>query len=520
MFFDASEGDRSRFDQPFDVCVIGAGPAGITLARGLAARGFDVALMEGGGLDVSVESQDLYVGEIVGMDYIDLDAVRLRVFGGCSEHWSGDCQAFDAEAFETMPQRPLAWPIRKPDLDPYQARAAEILDRALDHQPGDLPMPQAGARFRDIRFQHSAPTRFGQKYRDAIAGSERIACCLNANLVDLRLGDGLGTVSGAVFRSYGPGDPGFTVRARAYCLCLGGLENPRMLLNFASQKPGGIGNDHDLVGRYFCEHPTRAAADLLYTRAPEIESDRVAPTPAFMRESGTLGYTMRVQWRAYPPDGLYRALKSGVECATPWTERMAERLLGRPSNCRWGGVEEFMARRYPDSLSTGWVVITTEQALNPDSRVMLGEDTDMLGLRRMRFDWRLTELDYHTMKAGLIGLGQHFAEADIGRVRIHDWLLAEDPRMPDGTDIVHGGLWNGGYHQMCTTRMADDPRAGVVDRDCRVHGIDNLYVGGSSVFATPSHCAPTFTIVQLALRLGDHLAAVRLARAPAVETLP
>jgi choline dehydrogenase-like flavoprotein len=520
MFFDANEGDRGRFAEAFDVCVIGAGPAGITLARGLAARGYEVALMEGGGLDVSVESQDLYVGEIVGMDYIDLDAVRLRVFGGCSEHWSGDCQAFDAEAFETMPQRPLAWPIRKADLDPYQPAAAGILDLPLPRMPGDLPMAQDDSRFRDIRFQHSPPTRFGQKYHDEIAAAERIACCLNANLVDLRLGPDLASVEGAVFRSYTPGDPGFTVRARAYCLCLGGLETPRMLLNFTSQNPAGIGNDHDLVGRYFCEHPSRTVADLLFTHPPEIQADRVVPTRAFMLESGTLGFTMRLQWRAYPPDDLYRSVKSGIECATPWTQRMAERLLGRPSTCRWGGVEEFMARRYPDSLSTGWVVITTEQALNPDSRVMLGDDTDMFGLRRMRFDWQLTDLDYHTMKAGLVGLGEHFAAQDIGRVRIHDWLLAEHPRMPEGTDIVHGGLWNGGYHQMCTTRMADDPREGVVDRNCRVHGTDNLYIGGSSVFATPSHCAPTFTIVQLALRLGDHLEEVRLAHAPGVEAVP
>ena len=195
---------------------------------------------------------------------------------------------------------------------------------------------------------------------------------------------------------------------------------------------------------------------------------------------------------------------------------MAERLLGRPARCRWGGVEEFLARRWPDSHPTGWVWIATEQALNPDSRVMLGDDRDAFGLRRIRFDWQLTELDYHTMQTAVLALGEHFAEADIGRIRIHDWLLAEDPEMPDGVDIVHGGEWNGGYHQMCTTRMADDPREGVVDRDCRVHGTANLYVGGSSVFGTPSYCNPTYTIVQLALRLGDHLAEVQLARAPAL----
>ena len=518
MFFDATDVDRTRFVRRFDVCVVGAGPAGITLARTLAARGFEVALMEGGGLDVSVESQDQYIGEIVGMSYIDLDAVRLRVFGGCSEHWSGECRTFDADALEPSPVRPKAWPIRKADLDPYQPGAAEILDLALPRMPADLPMLQTDGRFRDVRFQQSPPTRFAEKYHDEIAAEPRITCCLNANLVDLALDADLATVTGASFKSYAAGDPGFTVTARAYCLCLGGLENPRMLLNFTRQKPQGIGNDHDLVGRYFCEHPSRRVADALFTHPPVIEKDSLAPTPEFMAAAGTLGFTISVFWSDHPPDPLLKSLKIGAECYDPFTRSLAERVLGRPSLCRWGGVEEFLIRRYPDSYPIGSAFMITEQALNPDSRVTLAGAVDDFGLRRLRLDWRLTDLDYHTMQTGILALGEHFAESDIGRIRIRDWLLGEHPKMPEGTDVVvHGGEWNGGYHQMCTTRMADDPREGVVDRDCRVHGTANLYVGGSSVFGTPSYVPPTFTIVQLALRLGDHLAETQLAGARATE---
>ena len=296
-------------------------------------------------------------------------------------------------------------------------------------------MGLGGARFRDIRFQHSAPTRFGQKYRDEIAASPRIAACLNANLVDLTLDADLASVTAAHFRSYDPADPGFAVRARVFCLALGGLENPRMLLNFTRQKPQGIGNDHDLVGRHFCEHPSRIVAEARFSHPQAIEEDSLAPTRAFMLERGTLGFTLKVSWRDRPPDPLLRALKSGVECATPGTRRLAERVLGRPSLCRWGGVEEFLARRWPDSHPTGWVWMATEQALNPDSRMMLGDDTDAFGLRRIRFDWRLTDLDYHTMQTAVLTLGEHFAESDLGRIRIHDWLLAEEPRMPkDGSD--------------------------------------------------------------------------------------
>ena len=177
MFSDAAAGERSRFASAFDVCIVGAGPAGITLARALAARGFEVALMEGGGFDVSVESQDAYVGDIVGMDYIDLDAVRLRVFGGCSEHWSGRCRAIDAEAFEPMPQRPMAWPIRKADLDPYAVAAAEILDLPLKRQPDDLPDPDPGP-FRDIDDRGS--TRHGAHRTGDFRSSQAISCSLSS----------------------------------------------------------------------------------------------------------------------------------------------------------------------------------------------------------------------------------------------------------------------------------------------------------------------------------------------------
>ena len=142
--------------------------------------------------------------------------------------------------------------------------------------------------------------------------------------------------------------------------------------------------------------------------------------------------------------------------------------------------------------------------MNPDSRVRLADARDGFGLRRTALDWRLTEMDYRTMRLSTLALARHVAEADIGRMRVYDWLLAEDPVAPGLSD---GNGHVGSWHHMGTTRMADDPRQGVVDRDCRVHGIDNLYIGGSSVFSSVSYVNPTYTITQLALRLGDHISA-------------
>lgn len=499
MLFDANKGDRALFSQTFDACIAGAGPAGITLARALAAKGFTVALMEAGGIDFTPQSQAFYSGELVGTGYDDLDIVRLRYFGGTSGHWHGTCRTLDAHDFEPLDHRPWDWPIAKADLDPYQVAAAGILEIEEGlHELPDLPITQTEGRFRQIQWRHSPPVRFGDKYRADLSGSERITLCLNANLVDLRLDDALTSVAGATFKSYKPGDPGFEVQARAYCLCLGAIENARMLLNFR-QRPQGIGNDHGLVGRYFCEHPHLHVGYALLAERPEREVVSFAPTLDFMKRERLLNFALILLATDEAPQSFVTAAKETVKCFDTNTRDLTEWLRGYRPQCKTqGGLEEFRARRDPDRFPTAEVRISTEQALYADSRVTLADEKDAFGLQRVRLDWRLGEDERRTVRSATLALGMHLAEQNLGRLRIEDWVLADPVALPQNTMI-------GSYHHMCTTRMSDDPQEGVVDRHCRVHGMTNLYLGGSSVFATPGLANPTFTIVQLALRLGDHL---------------
>jgi choline dehydrogenase-like flavoprotein len=146
------------------------------------------------------------------------------------------------------------------------------------------------------------------------------------------------------------------------------------------------------------------------------------------------------------------------------------------------------------------LVVYAEQSLNPDSRVLLTQQRDAFGLRRIALDWRLTDMDFRTWRAAVVELGRQMIATDIGRARLADWLQPDVPVLPGVNQDATGG-----HHHMGTTRMSDDPRRGVVDRNCRVHGVDNLYIGGSSVFATGGFANPTYTIVQLSLRLADHL---------------
>ena len=183
-------------------------------------------------------------------------------------------------------------------------------------------------------------------------------------------------------------------------------------------------------------------------------------------------------------------------------DRLAEAVLGRAAACDRGGLADWWAFRGEAGGLWARLVVNSEQEVNPASRVLLTEARDGFGMRRAALDWRLTEMDMRTIKASALALARHVAAEDIGRIRLYDWILAQNPVAPGrGDGEGHVGSW----HHMCTTRMADDPRLGVVDRDARIHGVANLYVGGSSAFSSVGYANPTYTIVQLALRLGDHL---------------
>lgn len=506
MLADAATAERAAFDRPFDVCVVGAGPAGITLARTLAARGLDVALMEAGELEYSDRSQEFYSGELVGLPQPPCEESRLRCFGGTSGHWEGKCRSFEAEDLAARPWMPLSgWPIGLADLAPYAPEAAAILDLDACENPPDVALPHPSAEFRHVVWRMSPPTRFGEKYRDEVIASPRITLGIRATLVDLRLSDDLGTVSTGVFRAWGGLEPSFTVSARAFALCMGGLENARALLNCTSQVESGIGNGRDLVGRYFCDRPAVATGNLLLVEPQGHEPQYYAPTPEFAAEHGLARCALSIEPRGVrPPASFLSLITNASSCISPAVARMVESLRGRRQACYFGGIEEFSIRSDPEGNPVAVVGISLEQRLNPDSRVRLCTSTDSFGLRRVELDWQLTGDDYRTMREATLAFGGLVAEQGIGRLKVREWLADANPRLPE---LNTGEGMIAGRQHMCTTRMSTSPATGVVDTDCRVHGLTNLYLGGSSVFATPGFPKPTFTIVQLALRLGDHISA-------------
>lgn len=505
MFVDARElPDGHLFEA--DVAVVGAGPAGITLARALASKRLDVVLLESGGREPDGSTQQLYAGEVAGIPY-SLEGSRLRFFGGTSNHWGGYCRPLDAIDFEPRDWIPHSgWPFRRDELMPYYDLASEIVevapprfeDPAYWREKTEEPMlGLATGRLRERFFQFSPPTRFALRYGPALERAENVLVALHANVTHIAVTPGAQAVNELAIRTLT--GRAHRARARIYVLAAGGLENPRLLLISQDVVAAGLGNEGDRVGRFFMEHPHLGGfAEIVVAdpaRLPLIYRERIAvdgrtakvafvPRPEFLRSRRLLNASFTIGLAGqYQGDEAKAPAPAHLDMLRAARRFLTVRGTAVPSEA--GGVGAWFG-----------IGCAVEQAPDPASRVTLGGGTDALGLPRIRLDWRLSEGDRRSMVEHVRSFAYEFGTLGLGRVRLR---IEDDGRWP--------AVVGGGNHHMGTTRMSDNRRTGVVDRHCRVHGLANLYLAGSSVFPTSGSANPTLTIVALALRLADHLEA-------------
>lgn len=456
----------------FDVCIVGTGPAGISTALKLAKRFEKIVLLEGGSDQWTQESQDLYRGTVAGDPYYSLDQTRLRYFGGTSNHWGGRCRPMDAADFAPKPYRAKAtWPIDKEELDPYLEEACSTLD--IRPFPPDRHLDDSGIKA--IEFRRSRGVRFGQKYRQWIERDPRITLVLDANVTSLET-NGHRVAQVHIARS--EGEP-VRLRAGAYVLATGGIENSRILLWSNELSNGQLIKDDSTLGKYWMEHPHYRLGEAIITGNPPFTLPQdggevfFAPTQNAMLEDRSLNCGMKITKRDL------RGLIGDISCVAPDFGRWAASLLGKNLIC---GAK----------LRGAW-----EQEPLERNRIELSSEVDRLGVPRVKLVWRKSRYDVQTAKNAVMRFGQFLAQTGAGRLRVDPWILAEDA-FPD--DLPHSG-----HHHMGGTRMAATAQDGIVDRNCKVFGQENLYIAGSSVFPSGGCANPTFTIVQLALRLGDHL---------------
>ncbi len=514
-----------------DVAVVGAGPAGISLAGRLRGSGLSVLVLEAGGHHPTLRDQRLFAGENVGHPYWRLDGCRYRLLGGSTNRWGGWCRPLEDLDFERRSWvDDSGWPIGTADLQPYYKDAGELFELAspdfdLASWRHRLPTPLdlTGTEFENTVFQYSPETNFGERHHPELTDDPAITTVVHANVTDIRLDPGTERVSSLTVQALGR--EAFTVQARAFVLAAGGLENPRLLLNAVADRPAGLGNQHDLVGRYFMEHlhvpaghlvPTDPAGltNAFYQKASYDGSKVrgvITPTREAQEKHGLLACSIGVEddkyiygtalvgqvpsvatlpIRAFRPDRDGPRHRAAVKAHALLNDLYSK---SRRWTTRHAAEEALRAAGLDVEVPgpTQSLYFRTEQAPDRDSRVLLGDETDELGQRRIKLDWRVTDRDLTTIEAWLGRLGEALQHKGIGTVL---------PPVPDWQDEILGGP-----HHMATTRMAASPSKGVVDADCRVHSVANLYVAGSSVFSTGGYANPTFTIVALALRLADHL---------------
>ncbi len=533
MFIDARQLNDGRA-LVVTVCVIGAGVAGITIARELEAHGVDTCVLESGGFEPDDATRDLYRGEATGMPYQFADGCRARFLGGSSNCWGGWSRPLDPWDFEQRDWVPYSgWPFGLAQLMPYYERAHPVLQLGpLNFDPAfweaaiartDVRrIPLHSGRVRDTVSQFSPPVRFGRVYRKALQRAAHVRVFLHANVTALvpdRSGARLSHVQVQTLSG-----KRITVRARLFVLATGGIENARLLLASHQVLPAGVGNRHDLVGRFFMDHPRMQAGhvrfapcwdrnklyDIKYnyqSRAVRAHGQHVAAqfalTPQAMASERVLNARLCFS-SAFPGEGsagaksLFRCKQALLKKDQPgWRWRDALRtMLGDPVNTFLYG---FTRLYHPRFLIRGVSFqVIVEPVPNPDSRVRLSATRrDALGLPRVDVDWRIDALSRHTADRTLALVAQELEMAGVASVDTGPSMLSSgwpDSWEPEGT-----------WHHMGTTRMHVDERQGVVDADCRVHGMANLYIAGSSVFPTAGANFPTITITALALRLADHL---------------
>jgi choline dehydrogenase-like flavoprotein len=448
------------------VAIVGAGPAGMTLARELAVAA-EVIVIEGGAFDDDPRQQALLEGECVGLDY-PLTTTRARRFGGSSSLWAGYCAIFDPHDFSHRDWVPgSGWPFGIESIQPYFAKAAEILN--LDEADFDardiakragmvLPFDNESVTPTVWRFGTST-TRFGEFLRKEFENSANVTTLIHANAVDIRLDTEHSMVKELTIRTL-DGREG-RVSADVFVLASGGIETPRLLLNADSQLCHGLGNSNDMVGRYFMEHPHRTITPLVLRDLDLLES-----------------WTHRC---------TYDGSREFIPCVgLPAQVQAEEKILNARAH-----IYRTPEMRLDETPKVG---LFMEQAPNPGSRVCLSESIDSLGMRRIRLDWQLSQLDWRTYERTASLLAQEFERIGAGRMRARI-----EPSSRGREAVLHSN------HHLGTTRMSAKREDGVVDANCRMHDLANLYIIGGSIFPTVSWANPTFTLMALTFRLADHL---------------
>jgi choline dehydrogenase-like flavoprotein len=529
MFVDAQHGFEGG-RQEVDICIIGGGVAGITAALEFDGKPLSVALLESGEFKYAQATQSLYEGATVGQTYERLDRARSRYWGGSSNCWGGWCRPMDAIDFEKRDWVDNSgWPFTKDTLAPYYDRAIQLLglnpDYEANHWKRDVNrsninlLPVDEAKLSNQIIQFTPHQRYGHTFRETLKQSKNVRIFLHSNAVSIRLDESGQSVAEVVVKTIA--GRSFAIAARRFILAAGGIENARLLLSSNDVVSAGVGNQNDLVGRYFMDHPRIASGtiklkepwqsnrfyDVKFSyRNPLISVNGVSSSATIIPSRRSQETEHLLNARLYTESIFYGEDAAGGEAVKNLYQSLVVRrhgtrpsevlaVLGSPINAtRFTFCYLLRSQKFVHRQRTVTVV---EPEPNPNSRVTLIPERDRIGMHRVQVDWRVGSKERRTIGRINELVDSELRRLDLGELQVDADLAEEAEAWPDRLSWC--------WHHMGTTRMHDNPRLGVVDRNCQVHGISNLYIAGSSVFPTCGNDSPTITIIALALRLAERI---------------
>ncbi len=461
-------------DTKFDLIIIGGGPAGITIALELEKKKISSLIIEAGKYNFSDESQKFYEGSIIGDEYPPLSVTRLRQFGGSTGHWGGVCRSLEEHDFEN-------WPIKKKDLDIY----ADTAKKVINLKRNNFYKKKINADFDLVKFEVS-PLRFRDKYKEKIKDSKYIHLITESYVTKL---SGDKKISEILF--YNKGDY-FPLKSKYFVLASGGIENSKLMHLTRKNNPKLL-NPKMPIGNYFLEHPYNKIGEviidienfnkLLKKRSLQdkikVNCDykfSLAANKNFVKNNNILDSVMHFNFIYTDLNIQRKSFVDKLKCVAP---EYVRKILIKNNN----------------KIITAFIYGQTSQLIEFDNRVELDKNKkDPIGVEQVKLYWKKSGIIQDTYKKNIEEIGKFFIDQNIGRVAAEEFVYSNTP-------FPH----EGGGHHMGGTRIGFDSSSSVVDKNLMVHDVENLFIAGSSTFASAGYANPTFTVVQLSARLAEHL---------------
>ena len=458
--------DNINFNN-FPVTIFGTGPAGITTALELEKKNIKCLLIEAGDENYDKSSQEFYKGKIIGDQITDLSSNRLRQLGGTSGIWGGWSKPMEKYNFDL-------WPLKANDLNLYSKDACKILNINYQFRKSSL-----NEFFNQIEFQYSK-VRFAHKFKNHIKNSNNILLVLNTQLSHF-IGHNNNTeyavcISNKVIKK---------VSTKYFILACGGIENSRILLWTREKNQTFVDNDLP-IGKYWMNHPwILAGAGIINKKKLKKKLEN-----HFLEYEGPLHFAAKkelinkkkilsaaIYMKAKEDTKIYKEIIKNILCVAPeYGKKIANMVFKKDLKC-------------------GNIFMHLEDAPNENNKIVLNKEKDKFGIPFVKLFYKTSEYSLKTAKLFLEEFGNLCVKEDMGRIAIKDSIYnLEEPKILGAT-----------CHHMGGTRMGIDKLNSVVNKDLKVHNINNLYVSGSSSFVTSGYTNPTYTIVQLSIRLAEKI---------------